>query len=88
MSNMRDQMRNIVKHQDKHGDRYWINDMGPKLHGALVYEGSDDHTIEIDSFVGMVDEQAGGMIAYGDATTMRGIADKLNEWEIFKELMT
>lgn len=86
MSNMRDQMRNIVKYQDENGDRYWVNDMGPTLNGSLSYR--DGHQEAVANMVGLVDEQAGGMIAYGDADEMRSIADKLNEWEMLKEIMS
>ena len=58
--------------------RYYVNDYGVELHGALVYADNPAATVVVTGYVGLVDEEEGGMIAYGPIEHMEALAAKLN----------
>jgi hypothetical protein len=72
--------------------RFYVNDngaAGPVLSGTIDYypdsPGGDKTPVE--GFVGLVDEEVGGMIAYGPSEIMESLADKLNQWDIVFKVM-
>ena len=78
--------------------RFWVNDsgsQGPTLSGVLDYGGSSSYQpgrihqafVPVKNFVGMVDEQVGGMIAYGEAANMEELAAKLNKLHIIESIL-
>lgn len=65
--------------------RFWANDSGPRLEGRVAYGGSSlDRKVE--GYIGLVDEEAGGMIVYGEASTIEKLAEKLNRLDAIERI--
>jgi predicted ribosome-associated RNA-binding protein Tma20 len=59
--------------------RYWVNDgAGIMVSGIVKYGHSGTSDAEFTNYIGLVDEEKGGMIAYGEPAIMEELADKLN----------
>ena len=74
------------------GLRYWVNDSEAVLNGTLTYapcppDGAPSYPpVAIENYVGLVDENDGGMIAYGTAEVMERLADDLNLLDVVERL--
>lgn len=66
--------------------RYWVNDFGVVLVGEIRYP-DEIPSVSVDDFVGLVDERAGGMIAYGKAAQMQELAVALNAFHAIEYLL-
>jgi len=75
-----------AKYEAGEWPRFWVNDSGPVLVGTIQY-GGDTDDIEVNDFVGLVDEEAGGMIAYGKQETMEDLADQLNRLHVAERII-
>jgi hypothetical protein len=58
--------------------RYWVNDGEATIDGTINYAGAGLPAIPFHGYVGLVDEELGGMIAYGEPKIMDELADRLN----------
>lgn len=66
--------------------RYWVNDSGPKISLDIDYPGDPDGHVNETTLVGLVDEQIGGMIAYGSLDIMEQLADRLNTLHVIEQM--
>jgi hypothetical protein len=66
--------------------RFWVNDFGVVLVGEVRYPDGIE-SLPVDDFVGLVDEQAGGMIAYGKAAQMQDLANALNAFHAIEHML-
>jgi hypothetical protein len=83
---IRDKMRSFVEKHDELGDRFWLNDIGgPAVTVGIAHVGEDASWMK--DCVGLVDEEEGGMIAYGPTMHMRALADKLNKLHAIEEML-
>lgn len=65
---------------DDYVARFWVNDVGGyDVFIKVIY--SNTHMVENENWVGIVDEQAGGMIAYAHPSVADMLADLLNKGE-------
>lgn len=68
--------------------RYWVNDDSAyKVTGQVTYLHDPAGTASLDGYVGLVDDEIGGMIAYGASDIMEALADKLNKLHIIETLL-
>jgi hypothetical protein len=64
-------------------DRWWVNDAyGIYLNGKVTYLDSPPQPVK--NFVGIVDEESGGMVAYASPEVAERIVDALNKVENLK----
>lgn len=67
--------------------RYWANDHGPTLNGALHDSARSAAVVGvITNYIGLVDEQDGGMILFGPAEQVNAIAEKLNRLDAIERI--
>lgn len=71
---------------DRGEARYWVNDTGPELNGTVNYRGGGMPDIKAEHYIGLVDEDKGGMIAYGEPAIMEELAGKLNKLEALERI--
>lgn len=60
-------------------ERFWVNDFGAYANGTVTYP--EGHTASIENFVGIVDEQDGGMVAYASPEVAHKLVAILNRQE-------
>lgn len=70
----------------KEEPRWWVNEQGPKLTGTVNYKGSRLYGKDME-LVGIVDELAGGMVAYAPFDEAEAIVRDLNAVDEVRDIV-
>lgn len=62
--------------------RWYPNDGGPVLNGTISEDGA-----KVEGYVGLVDEEVGGMVAFGPLDVIEQIADMLNRYNAIESIV-
>lgn len=82
---LREKMKEFVAKTDELGDRFWVMD-GPIVTVGLAMPGGP--TSWLNKCVGLMDEEEGGMVAYGSPEAMRNLCEQLNKLHAIEEMLS
>lgn len=86
MSGLSEKLVELGEIYDGGETRYWIND-AIEFEGVLTYHDVVPRSSPVCGYVGLVDDDEGGMVAFGPLKELERLAARLNKLHVVEELM-